>query len=296
MGGLLTEHEQTGAAEKIIHRYVDLPFPVDDRSGDARSARFEVLGELRHVPDGAVSAVRKLGPELADRRQYAELVGILADHVHTHESAEFLSQLLDSVDASIRRKAIHGLRMMSRRTDRIGGRRRIVKDNIEPRVGDLVPQLVKGARDEDESNRVTALYALADARAPEATAELRRRLEDSSRRVRLYAACFLTECKDASGLPQMRNGLSRLCETKPTDDVRYYGDAEMLLASFERITGKSFGDIPMNPSLCSDLQVMARYEREYAALLDAWSRWWDWKPNAENSQPTAPSPAPSSTW
>jgi len=53
----------------------------------------------------------------------------------------------------------------------------------------------------------------------------------------------------------------------------------MLLASLERITGKSFGEIPMNPHLCSDTTKIAEYEQRYGELLRIWAQWWAWEPS-----------------
>ncbi len=55
-------------------------------------------------------------------------------------------------------------------------------------------------------------------------------------------------------------------------------DVERLLASFERITGKSFGEIPMNPVLVSDTRVIAVNVKRYRELLDTWTAWWAWEP------------------
>ncbi len=70
--------------------------------------------------------------------------------------------------------------------------------------------------------------------------------------------------------------LAHLQKTGPKNDsFDYWLNQEMLLASLERITGKSFGDIPMNPTLCSfDNGEVERYRD----LLDAWSQWWSWQP------------------
>jgi len=197
------------------------------------------------------------------------------------ESATLLCKLLKDPDEQIRRQAIHGLRMLARRTNRMGGKRIEQGPEFAPEVEGLVPHLVSAANDEVESNRICALYALADTRDPLAVLELRNRLEDPSEKVRFYAACFLTEYQDASGLPEMRDALDRLIRTDPIDYFIYYIDAEMLLASFERIIGKSFGEIPLNPSLCSDTREIPWIEERYDTLLDTWAEWWAWEPKAK---------------
>ena len=194
------------------------------------------------------------------------------------ESAELLCKLLNDPDEQVRRQAISDLRMMARRTDRMGGKRIERGSEFAPQVEGLVPYLISAANDEVELNRICALYALADTRDPLAVSELRNRLKDPSENVRFHAACFLTEYQDALGLPEMRDALARLLRTDPVDDFTYYFEAEMLLASFERIIGKSFGEIPLNPSLCSDTREIPLIEERYDTLLDTWAEWWAWEP------------------
>lgn len=199
----------------------------------------------------------------------------------TKESAAKLCKLLKDPDAKVRGQAIHGLRMLASRTNRMGGKRLQRGQEFAPKVEGLVPYLVSAADDKVESNRISALYALAGTRDPLAVSELRNRLKDRSEKVRLYAACFLTEYQDASGLTEMRDTLARLRRTDPTDDFIYYLEAEMLLASFERIIGKSFGEIPLNPSLSSDTRQIPLIKKSYNTLLDTWAEWWAWEPKVK---------------
>ncbi len=77
----------------------------------------------------------------------------------------------------------------------------------------------------------------------------------------------------------MRKALARLRKTGEKQagllSWDYWTLVERLLASFERITGKSFGEIPLNPSLSG---VAGAGEREYRQLMDDWAAWWDWRP------------------
>jgi len=163
------------------------------------------------------------------------------------------------------------LRLMARRTDRTGGSRIVRGSDHPPKVEGLVPALISAANDPSAKVRVNAMYALADARAPQATEALRKHLHDPSREVRLAAACFLTEFGDASGLPEMTHALERLQTTDPEQDSRYYSEAEMILASLQRITGKSLGEIPMNPGLSSNIQETGVLRERYRTLVSAWS-------------------------
>ena len=272
-------------AEQIIKSYLKMPHPKDASFNEARIARLNVLAELKAMPEQAIRAIGRTLPEVENPRQRCELASMLGDYFHTEESAALLCELLNDPDRHVRWQAIHGLRMMARRTDRTGGKRVKRGPDFAPKVEDLVPYLISAAGDEAESNRVSALYALADTRDHSAVLEMRNRLKDQSEKVRLYAACFLTEYQDAAGLPEMRNALNR-CRSIDVKrlavelDYSYYHEAELLLASLERITGKSFGPIPLNPTLCSDLRRMQDIKKRYKALLDTWAEWWTWEPKA----------------
>jgi len=178
----------------------------------------------------------------------------------------------------------NGLPIQRRRTVDPKDERAEPPVEFPPKVEGLVPYLVKAANDDVAANRVCALYVLADSRDPLAVLELRNRLEDPSPKVRLYAACFLTEYQDVSGLDIMLQALDRLCgmdpDENPEQDFNYYANAEQLLASFERITGKSLGRIPMNPTLIGS-STSAEYASErYKTLLATWAQWWAWRPPA----------------
>jgi hypothetical protein len=263
--------------------------------------RLAILAELKTTPREAVSAASQVLFEKASSQQRDEIATALGDYVHTRECAELLHRVAQDVrepkDAEaalyeelVRSSAVRGLRMMARRTDRSGGKRTRWRSEFEPDVRELAPYLVSAANDKSELVRVTALYGLADSREPLAVAELRNRLNDKSEKVRLYAACFLTEYQDAAGLLEMRKALSRLRNTGSRGALDYYTQVEMLLASFERITGKSFGEIPLNPELSS---LSRGEEAGYRALLDIWEAWWNWQPSRIGAEePTGKTPEP----
>jgi HEAT repeat protein len=274
----LQANPQNDNAESIIEQYLKMPHPEDDTLGDAREARWEVLGQLKTMPETAVSAIARILPELTNQKQRRELTGVLTSHFQTPESAKVLCKLLEDQDRQVRWEAIHALRMMSRCTDRSGNKRDIRKAHLEPKVDGLVPYLIAAAADKAAENRIGALYALADTRDPSAVAEIRNRLNDENEKVRFFAACFLTEYQDASGLPELRGALHRLHEKGEADSFTYYRDAGMLLASLERLLGKSFGPIPMNPNLSSHFGHMEAAKLRHRELIDTWSQWWAWQP------------------
>jgi hypothetical protein len=191
------------------------------------------------------------------------------------EEAQALVKKLDDPDPAVRQGAVVELRLLARRADIAGGRREKRGAEFAPKVKGLVPYLVRAAGDKVEANRMLALYALADTLDPAAVAAIRERVKDDSAMVRFTAAGLLTEFKDASGLDEMKKALARFRE-KPESAGPF--DVEKLLASFERITGKSFGEIPANPSLSSDRVVAAASEKRYRELLDTWAAWWAWEP------------------
>jgi len=289
--------------ETILKRYLETPHPkgpsktdaydrkVDAEINRARQARLSILAELKAFPKEAVRAARRVLFEQASPKQRYEIVGMLGAYIQSRDCAELLHDVIQDVrepkdehatlyEELVRSSAVHGLRMMGRRTARSGGKRIRTGPDFEPEVRGLVPYMISAANDKAERVRISALYALAGSRDLAAVAELRNRLKDRSEKVRLYAACFLTEYQDAAGLSEMRKTLCRLKKTEKIeleDEFSHYGRIEMLLASFERITGKSFGEIPRNPTLSSFIDPPEK--ERYKELLDTWHTWWIWQPD-----------------
>lgn len=195
------------------------------------------------------------------------------------DEVQALLRKLNEPDAAKRREAIGELRLLARRVDVVGGKRVRLGPETAPKVDGLVPTLIRAAKDEDELNRVAALFALADTLDPAAVVAIRAALKDKSETVRFHAACFLTEYKDAAGLDELKKAVTRFRTTKP--GVSRGSDTERLLASLERITGKSFGEIPRNPEFSSNGREAQASMARYAELLDTWAAWWDWTPPAK---------------
>jgi hypothetical protein len=311
--------KQSNKAEQIVQRYLKLPYPEDGTLGKNRSERLATLDELKSIPNEAADVIARILPEVKAKQQRIELAEVLGTKLQTKKSAEILCGMLKDPNEDVRWQVIHSLRMLSRRTDRTSpSRKQVIPDprsgaekekaarmalqqgisyttrqmilpkdeklqgsvEFEPKVEGLVPYLVSVANDPAERNRINVLYALADSRESLAVAEIRNALKDPSEKVRLYAACFLTEYQDASGLLEMQRVLSRLSTTEPgpVDEFDYYNQAEMIMASYERITGKSFGQIPMDPGLSSDTTTQGKIRKTYKALLNYWSQWLSWQP------------------
>ena len=191
------------------------------------------------------------------------------------DEVQALLKKLDDPDAAVRQGSVVQLRLLARRADIAGGKRERRGPEFAPKVKGLVPYLVRASEDKVEANRVVALYALADTLDAAAVPAIRARLKDESEAVRFKAACFLTEFKDAAGLDELKKALARFRKDPKSGGMF---DVEQLLASLERITGKSFGEIPVNPSITSDSDVAAASAKRYRELLDTWAAWWAWEP------------------
>jgi hypothetical protein len=275
------------SARSVLERYFAMPLPAGLDQGFR--ARVAVLAELKTMPHGAVLASEEVLFNRATPLQRNEIVSALGDYIHTAECAQLLYRVLKDVRAPenkqafqeevlVRSSAVRGLRKMASRTNRSGGKRNQTGPNFEPKVPGILPYLIFATKDESEKVRISALYGLADSRDPAAPTELRRCLKDPSWDVRLYAACFLTEYDDATGLAEMCKAASQPPKTSPIDFAGYVM-VEQILASFERITRKSFGEIPMNPILSSDSNANADASKRYKELFHEWEVWCGQQPN-----------------
>jgi HEAT repeat protein len=271
-----TADEPSGAA-RLIREYGEIAIPDDDPRGDFRSRRLDALRKLKELPEGDV--LPAVGAALAnerDQRRRAELVETLRDFP-SKASADLLVRSLADPSAHVRRNAVHILRLFSRKVDRIGGKREQRAAWANPKVEGLVPHLIKAADDPDETNRTSCLYALADTLDPTAVDRIRTALRDASDAVRMTAACMLSEFNDSSGIEELKAALPRV-RAAPAHDAMRLMNAERIVTSMERLTGKSFGRLPMNPMLMSDSTKAADARREYDRVMSAWAAWWDWEP------------------
>jgi hypothetical protein len=267
-------------AAELLDQYLALPHPEKDDGGAARMARLKMLARLSHAPE-VLPVVQSRWTTLTEAVQRKELAEMIGRYNQTPAGAAALIERLKDPDEQVRFETVHGLRLMSLRVNRSGGKRIQQGPEHPPQVEGLVPWLMVAANDASEGVRVHALFALADTRNALATQEIRNHLNDSSQRVRLSAACFLTEFQDGSGLPEMCQGLERLQAADPKLDFMYYAAAESLLASLERITGKSFGEIPMNPDFCSLTEQAETIKAQYRKLIPAW---WAFISSVEGKQ------------
>jgi hypothetical protein len=256
-------------AAEIIKEYLALPFPEKTTFGDGRLERLAILERLSRAAD-VLPMIRSVWPTIANPGKQAELAETIGRHLQTSAGAAMLTEQLKDPSEKVRSEAVRSLRLLARRVDRSGGQRIQRGPEHPPIVEGLVPALITAANDAAEQVRVGALYALADTLDSRSAQEIRKHLDDASREVRLHAACFLTEFQDPSGVPELTRGLERLRNSDPKKDFRFYFEAESILAGLERITSKSFGEIPMNPGLFSLTTGARNAEAQYAKLVGDW--------------------------
>jgi HEAT repeat protein len=264
-------------AASVIEDYLRLPFADEDRLGELRTQRLRALDRLKEAPDDVVAAVAGALPGVKDSRQRAEMIEALRYYPGRAAADVCVAALLDPAD-EVRSQAIQRLRLFARKVDRTGPTREQRGAPGKPLVEGLAPHLIKAADDANATNRMLCMFALADTLEPDAVVRLRGAIKDADAQVRFTAAALLSEFDDASGLPELKAELRRLLDAKRKNDGMRFMAAGRLIASFERLTGKSFGRPPMNPMLSSDTRQIVKLEAEYDRLLDTWGAWWEWQP------------------
>jgi len=222
----------------------------------------------------AISGLRKLSARI---HRMGESRMVRPSDFSPEEAEKLVGRQIGTGDAKSMKTTAERDARIGRRMPLAGG------PDFAPKVEGLVPHLIKAASDDEESNRILALYALADTRDPLAQVELRNRLQDPGERVRFEAACLLAEFRDVSGLSELKAALQRL-QTNAQDEWRaplYYTHVGRLLYSFERITGKSMSEIPPDPHLVSDSRKWPQIRERYVSLLRDWAAWWAWQPDVK---------------
>jgi HEAT repeat protein len=267
-------------SEDIMKVYLALPHPEKEDGGTTRMARLKVLAQLSSTPD-ILPVIQSNWDGIKQLGQRIEVAEMIGRSIQTPAGAGMLIEWLKDPAEEVRSQAVRGMRLMARRVDRAGGARIQQGPEQQPKVEGLVPSLIVAANDASEKVRMSALYALADARDDKATQEIRNHLKDTSLNVRFKAACFLTEFQDGSGLPELCLALERLRTTDSDKESSYYFDAETLLASLERVTGKTFGKIGLNPISLSNADDALIQKGQFKKLLDSW---WEFISSSEGKQ------------
>ncbi len=260
------------SAKEILETYFTLPH--FDRQGDERLERVRILDQLKRIPEQAVHEISLVMESIDSPVQRAELAEVLGE-MPLLQSAEILISMLDDPDTEFRRNIIQSLRKLSAGVDRCGNTDVAKRPKHPPEIEGLLPHLAKATEDKNSDNRKLALFALVDTRDVKAVEELKKGLTDTDRHIRFTAACLLTEYQVSLGLPELKKRLSELVKRDIKQyDFRDFSDAEHLIASFERITGRNFGKIPILPHFSSSTEGEKRSRRQYAELITKWDDWW----------------------
>lgn len=186
------------------------------------------------------------------------------------ETADYVF-MLENPDPRVRRDALQGIRRQTSRFVRCGVRDVPGHLAQTPIPRNLIPLLVAAAKEDPEfSVRTLALFALADTRDPEGQAVLEDCLDDADPRIRVTAACLLTEFGDDSGLDELGRAVKRHVGGEPLGPFQ----AEHVLVALCRITGRDVDSVPMNPLLSSCIAVGEDWFRTYDEMLEAWNRWF----------------------
>lgn len=186
------------------------------------------------------------------------------------ETADYV-RMLEDPDPKVRRDALQGIRRQTSRFVRSGLRK--VPEHLPPTPipRNLIPFLVTAAKEDPEYPvRSLALFALADTRDPEGQAVLKDCLEDADPRIRVTAACLLTEFGDDSGLDELGRAVERHVGGERLDLFQ----AEHVLVALCRITGRDVDSVPMNPMLKSTIIIGEDLSQPYDELLEKWARWF----------------------
>lgn len=261
-------------APEILQRYLEMPNMGIRGPDEWRGKRLEVLKELTAIPDEAVREIAAALPR-ADQKQRVELIEVLG-WIPTRGSADLLISLLKDPAPPIRSRAVHSLRLLACRIHRSGMVEVPKGADFPPKVDGLVPHLITAAGDKYAGIREIALLALADTRDPAVVAVLRGHLDDPAARVRLTAACLLTEFDDDSGLSILKSTLHTLRINQKQGcklNLTYYADAQQLIASLQRITGVNLGEIPGDPALYSSTLAAKEAAARTDSLVTAWDDW-----------------------
>jgi len=101
--------DELSKAGAVLDRYLATPHPRGPSKGDpydpsadaevsnARQARLALLGELKAMPEAAVSAAEQVLMKRASLVQRYEIVGVLGSRIHTRGCADLLHRLLQDI-------------------------------------------------------------------------------------------------------------------------------------------------------------------------------------------------------
>jgi len=141
-----------------------------------------------------------------------------------------------------------------------------------------------------EKTTAAPAFAASGAAKPEANRSealrdvWRKQLKTGDKATRFEAACSLAACRDVSGLPELKRALERFQTEAAKASFADYYNLKRLVIAFEQLTGKSFGELPPDPFILSDLAAAEKVKRRWQEVLDAWAKWWAWEPGAVSEE------------
>jgi hypothetical protein len=256
----------------LVEALLAMPASEEDPGGTMNARRWQLARDIGETGDAAVEAIEAARPRATTPLQRHELVSALAA-VRTPRATAALLRLLAEKDDATRGAAVSGLVDRLHRPADTAERARVF-EALAAEMG----------REPVEATRLQLVYATraiaragnADALEPSralAVAALRDRLaKDDSALVRGTAACCLTEFGDLSGEAELRRAVL---------DAAAHGDRlgpgawslEALAPAVERVSGRSFGPVPLRPELSSDSRAVPRLRQERAAYLQKLAAW-----------------------
>jgi hypothetical protein len=230
--------------------------------------RAQLYRDVGAVGDPAIVAILKLRPGAVFQSQKNQLATALAT-IKTSASTKALLALLPDSDDEFRTAAIEGL---------TGGIMRHERDEDSDQIFSAFIRQAPLEKIEGSRRRICmvmpylALKVAPGARktdplAISAVGMLQGRLEDDeSSQVRFEAACALAEFDNFSGKGELKNAIPAMHS--------FAGPAlGRAVSAIEKISGKTFGPVPLDPILVSDTSTIPTLLDQRQALLDKLAEW-----------------------
>ena len=263
--------DTAGHATQWVERLLKMPTATEDPQGRLNAARWQLIRDIGALGDPAIPVLEAGRSRAKTALQRRELTEALTE-VRTPAGTEALLGLAANEDDDIRGSAITRLAEHIASPRDVGG-----SDQILPVLVKLAPS------EKVEMNRKLMCMAMGTALNPPPPAEkpdarrialaigmLRDRLQnDSSPDVRFYAACLLTESGDFSGREELKK-VAIAMQAVGSDEAWGLGQ---LVPAIERVSGKKFGPVPMNPMIASNANRVPELKAKRKALLDEVAAW-----------------------
>jgi HEAT repeat protein len=230
--------------------------------------RAQLYRDVGAVGDPAIPVILKARPDAASRTQKNQLATALAT-VKTPAGTKALLALLPDPDDEFRTAAIQGLTVSIIRHENDGD-----SDQV---FSALIKQAPLEKFENSRSRICMVMLYLAGKVAPgarntdplavSAVGMLRGRLkDDESSQVRFEAACALAEFYDFSGKEELKKAIPAMHSLAGPALGR-------AVSAIEKISGKTFGLVPLDPILASDTRAIPALRDQRQALLDKLAEW-----------------------